>query len=162
MTSLQDVRFVVVPHALALEANTFLARVGRRGMEALALWSGTQSGSTFNVGHTLIPQQRAVRSQSGVCVIVDSHELHNLNMWLYQNNQSVIAQIHSHPADAYHSDTDDHFAIATEAGSLSIVVPDFARHPFSLSDCAVCRLSDSGRWLKLSCLEASNLIAITG
>jgi hypothetical protein len=70
---------------------------------------------------------------------------------------TLLAQIHSHPAEAYHSDTDDAFPIATAAGSLSLVIPDFAARPFALPECAVYRLSATGVWEKLSAWDVLSL-----
>jgi hypothetical protein len=57
--------------------------------------------------------------------------------------------VHSHPTEAYHSETDDRYAIVTEDGGHSLVVPDFARHPMALSGCAIYRLH-RGSWLELT------------
>ncbi|MBA2335589.1 MAG: Mov34/MPN/PAD-1 family protein [Blastocatellia bacterium] len=100
------------------------------------------------------------RSEDGVCVTVTGDELHRINVELYQNKLSLIAQIHSHPTEAYHSTTDDTFPIATTVGCLSLVVPDFAIRPFALRDCAVCRLQPTGRWMQLTQREVESLIFI--
>jgi hypothetical protein len=79
-------------------------------------------------------------------VSVPGDELHRINMWLHRHRLRLIAQIHSHPTEAYHSDTDDRYAIATSLGSISIVIPDFAVRPFQLEDCAAYRLSNRPWW----------------
>jgi hypothetical protein len=93
---------------------------------------------------------------------VDGPKLHELNRWLYERQMTLIAQLHSHPGEAYHSPTDDAFPIATAVGSFSLVVPDFARNPFSLERCAVYRLAGNGGWIELSGAEARALIVIEG
>ena len=65
-------------------------------------------------------------------------------MWLYEAKQVIGAQIHSHPTDAYHSDTDNTFPIATLDGSLSIVLPYFGREGWKSSGVAAFRLGQSG------------------
>ena len=69
-------------------------------------------------------------------------------MWLYDTQQVIGVQIHSHPLHAYHSDTDDTYPIATLDGSLSIVLPFFGRDGFRSEDIAAYRLS-SGNWFDL-------------
>jgi hypothetical protein len=162
MTSLLDIRSVQVPRGKALEAHSHLQKVGRQGLEGFALWVGTREGDVFRVLQTVIPVQQGIRTQTGVCVRIGPEELHRINVWLYENKLLLIAQIHSHPTNAYHSDTDDEFAIATVAGSLSLVIPDFAADPFSLDLCAVYRLTAEGRWCMLSAVETSQLIMIVG
>lgn len=160
MIGLLDVTSVRVPNQLTLEAHAHLRRAGEQGLEGLVLWAGVKAAHDFRVSHTVIPRQSGVRSAAGVSVSVGSDELHRLNVWLFENELTIIAQIHSHPADAYHSDTDDAFPIATTVGSLSLVIPDFARRPFALPECAVYRLSATGVWEKLSTRDVLGLIEL--
>lgn len=134
--------------------------MGRAGYEGLGLWVGTVSAETATVQRALIPRQRLIRSASGVGVYVDGTELHRVNMWLFEKGLRILAQIHSHPTDAYHSDTDDENALATTVGSLSVVVPDFARGPADLSQTAVYRLDRAGKWAAVPQRVVSRLIAI--
>ena len=161
MTHLLGVRTVAVPKALAIEAYDHLRKVGRQGLEGFALWAGTIDGEITRVTHTIIPAQQGRRSATGVSVSVGPDELHRINVWAYEHQVRLIAQIHSHPTDAYHSDTDDAYAVVTTAGSLSLVFPDFASRPFSLDDCAVYQLTPEGRWSMLSVVEVLKLIKIT-
>jgi len=160
MTGLVKVQSVRVPRSLALDAHAHLQRVGMQGLEGFALWAGVREADTFDVRATLIPKQVGLRLEHGVCVTVGAEELHRLNVWLYEHQMTLVAQLHSHPTDAYHSDTDDVYPIATTIGSLSIVVPDFARQPFSLARCAVYRLMLRSGWTRLSTAEASQLVSI--
>ena len=67
---------------------------------------------------------------------VDGSELHLLNVWLYEAQQVIGAQVHSHPVEAFHSEIDDTYPIATLDGSLSIVLPSFGRSGFGSKDIA--------------------------
>lgn len=159
--NLLGITSVLVPGACIEKTHAHLRAVGRNGLEGLALWAGTGAGERFHVTEAIIPVQRGIRSDAGVSVAVGPQELHRMNVFLFQNKLSLVAQIHSHPGAAYHSDTDDDHAIATKAGALSLVVPDFASQPFSLEQCAVYRLSAAGKWRELSAREAAELIIIT-
>jgi Prokaryotic homologs of the JAB domain len=160
MTGFLGVRSVVIPKMLALEAHQHLQRAGRQGLEGFALWAGVREGEVFRVQHTIIPAQSGLRFESGVCVRIASDELHRLNVWLYEHRVTLIAQLHSHPTAAYHSETDDEFPVATTVGSLSLVIPDFAAQPFSLDRCAVYQLNAAGRWAAVTRDEAGRLITI--
>jgi hypothetical protein len=144
--SLTNVTEVLTPWRVVEETQTHLRRAGAEGLEGMALWAGQLTDSRFEVRAAIIPQQQGHRTEHGLAVSVPGSELHRINMWLHRNKLRLIAQIHSHPTDAYHSDTDDRYAIATALGSLSIVVPDFSVRPFALDDCAAFRLSMPSWW----------------
>lgn len=161
MIGFDDIRSIEVPGQLVQHTINHLRNVGRRGFEGIALWAGMREYEHFYVTHSITPAQKLIHNSGHVCVSVGAEELHRLNVWLYENKRMLIAQIHSHPGEAYHSDTDDEFPIATVVGSLSLVVPDFGRNPFSLENCAVYRLNNRARWNELSLKEIYELIKIT-
>lgn len=161
MTGLSRVTTFTVPRRLVDEVMDYLRQVGHAGSEGLALWAGRHAGEAFDVTHMLIPRQEAIRTPTGVGYVVGAEELYRLNVWLFENGLRLAAQIHSHPADAYHSGTDDEFPIATAVGSLSLVIPDFASAAFSLRTAAVYRLSQAALWEELTIAQAEDLIRIT-
>lgn len=139
--SLTEVSLVEVPVEVAALAHAALAAAGRRGVEGMALWAGVQDGPSFQVRNTIVPEQDGIRSAHGLLVSVGEAELRRINLQLYRSGLRLLAQIHSHPTNAYHSEVDDEYAIATALGSFSIVVPDFARAPLDLRRCATYRLT---------------------
>jgi hypothetical protein len=157
---LVDVERVLVKRRDAQRVHTHLRDVGRQGHEGLGLWAGRQTGSVFQVDQAIIPAQRHIRTADGVCVITGAEELHRVNVWLYRNGLTLIAQIHSHPGRAYHSSTDDEFAVATTVGCFSLVVPDFATGPFEINRFASYRLDSSGHWREVSSSRAAQTITI--
>lgn len=116
-----------VPGNVVADTERSLRGAGRDGYELFVLWSGTREGSSFNVRAAHVPRQTSYRSRRGLYVRVEGDALHKLNTWLFDNGQVLGAQVHAHPTDAYHSDTDDAFPIVTTLGGLSLVVPDFCR-----------------------------------
>jgi hypothetical protein len=66
-------------------------------------------------------------------------------------------QVHTHPDDAYHSDTDNTYPIATTLGSLSIVVPNFAREGLVCPGMKVYRLASAG-WVEVSVADVQTLV----
>jgi hypothetical protein len=160
MIGFLGIRSVHAPLPLVLEVQTHLRSMGERGLEGFALWAGLAEGNTFIVRHTVIPAQTGLITDTGVCVTVDGKELHRINVWLFRHGLTLIAQLHSHPTEAYHSETDDMFPIVTTVGGLSLVIPDFASRPFSLEDCAVYRLTAKRGWVLLPTNDVLNLIRI--
>jgi hypothetical protein len=160
MKGLTHVETFLVPRRCVDEAHAHLALVGRGGLEGFALWAGALEGDVFRVVDTIIPEQKGLRSDLGVCVTVDGRELHRINVWLHNRGLTLVAQLHSHPTEAYHSNTDDTYPIATTTGSLSLVIPDFAVAPFSLETCVVYRLLPPRGWVELSPEDVGRLIVI--
>lgn len=154
MTTLLDVTRVNVPRRVVERVQVHLRERGALGVEGVALWAGTRNGSVFDVREGVIPAQTAYRTDTGLLYWVDSDELHRVNLWLHEHALTLVAQVHSHPGAAYHSDTDDAYPIVTKLGSLSVVVPDFARRAFRLADIAVyvsCRSVAGCRCLAQPC-----------
>ena len=138
-----------------------LRAAGAQEVEGVALWAGTAQGSVFHVKATIIPEQNAYKLEDGLLYSVEGDELHRINVWLYKNELQLIAQLHSHPGQAYHSETDDAYPIIAVLGGISIVIPDFAARSFDLEDWAVYRLSDGNGWVGLDINDVKNLIEIS-
>ncbi|PZV34876.1 hypothetical protein B5V02_30105 [Mesorhizobium kowhaii] len=161
MSALTDVTTVTLPRGCISTTHAHLRRVGREGNEGMALWVGVQQDRHFAVTETVIPAQHHIRTSDGVCVIVPAEELHRLNVWLYKRGLKLLAQIHSHPGRAYHSTTDDAYAVATTVGCLSLVVPNFAREPFDLARVAAYRLDAKANWNEVPSAALTRMIKIT-
>ncbi|MHC2297262.1 hypothetical protein ACVJBD_001468 [Rhizobium mongolense] len=68
---------------------------------------------------------------------------------LREKRLRVLAQIHSHPGRAFHSEADDEWAIVRHAGALSLVLPRFAQEATVdnfLGLAATYVLSTQNRW----------------
>ena len=160
MTELAHITRVAVPRDLFEQGHVLLQKIGVDEVEGLILWAGTIEGDTVRIDAVLYPAQRAVRTEGGLLVLVDGPELHRIGVWLYQRRLQLVAQIHTHPADAYHSPTDDAIPIVTTEGGLSLVVPDFARGDARIDTYAAYRLNGAGEYRELSGAEARGLISI--
>lgn len=77
--------------------------------------------------------------------------MHELNATLFQTREVLVVQIHSHPGDAYHSETDDAYPIVTALGGISIVVADFCKHGIIDKSSALYRLTKEG-WVRSTTL----------
>lgn len=102
-----------------------LREAGRHGHERFVLWTGAAASGMFRVATTHVPDQVSYSTDHGCGVRVEADALHRLNVWLYEHGAELGVQVHSHPTDAYHSDTDDAYPIVTTEGGVSIVVADF-------------------------------------
>lgn len=138
-----------------------MRKAGAQGLEGAALFFGQSKDAEFRIRYAVIPSQKALSIEEGLLYSIPPEEIYRINRWMYQKNLEMIAQIHSHPGRAYHSPTDDAYAIVTRIGGLSIVVPNFAKDEPAVSDWAVYRLVGQQQWEELSEGEKSEQIQIT-
>jgi hypothetical protein len=158
-----DVEEFLIPPGLIEFGHNFLRQVGQRGFEGLILWAGRfreDNPKIFDVVEVFAPKQNGFRGPKGVGLTVDGNELFRMNAELYRRRLLLAGQVHSHPTEAYHSSTDDHYATVTIPGGLSLVVPDFASRPFDVARTAVYRLAVEGQWVEVTRQAARSLIHV--
>jgi hypothetical protein len=141
---LSDVERFVIPSGILAETEGRLRKSGARGLELFVLWSGRVRDSEFLVRTAHVPRQTSYQLESGLLVRVEGEALHQLNTWLYEHEETLAIQVHAHPADAFHSETDDMYPIVTERGSISIVAAYFCRGGLLSGEDAAYRLDDRG------------------
>lgn len=159
VVTLGDVAHFVISRHVADQTDIALREAGLQGAEMFVLWTGHVSNGTFTAAGTYVPGQVAHRLPEGLCVTVDADELHKLNLWLYDKQQTLAVQVHTHPGRAYHSTTDDTYPIVTQRGGLSIVVPDFAVGGVRGPGTATYRLGDSG-WQRIRTRATRHIVHI--
>ena len=160
MIGFSGISKVVINYSHLKKAFDFLRLAGESGVEGIALFAGEQNGSDFQIKEVIIPKQKGYVLEQGLLYAVDGDELHRIKVWLYNNNLDLIAQIHSHPGVAYHSDTDDRYPIVDTVGGISIVAPNFASNVTALTQCAIYRLSTYASWISLDKNGIKNLFVI--
>jgi hypothetical protein len=157
VNTLEAITRFVVPASVVRQTDSQLRAAGRTRSECFVLWSGMRERNTFRIRTSHVPRQTAYRFSDGLCVRVEGDELHRLNVWLFEHGQQLAVQVHSHPTEAYHSETDDTYPIVTVRGGFSLVVPNFGRTGLHGSGVAYYRLGISG-WDELSLDEAKRII----
>lgn len=148
MTLAEVVEFVV-PLELVDQTLGPLQKAGRRGYEAFVLWGGRfAADARFEFVSAYFPEQTTSRGEEGLLVYVEGEALFRVNRAFYEQGLVLGGQVHSHPTDAYHSETDDTFPLVTLVGALSAVVPDFGDGGRErLPDWAWYRLVAAGDWV---------------
>ena len=159
MSTFESIREFVVPAELCEATDRHLREAGLDGNERFVLWSGVVRDDRLLVTTSHCPRQIAYSLAGGLCVRVEADELHRLNVWLYENAERLAIQVHSHPTEAFHSDTDDTYPMVTTLGGLSLVVPDFARYGVRGPRTALYRLSSEG-WQRLSPIDARRVLRL--
>jgi proteasome lid subunit RPN8/RPN11 len=64
-------------------------------------------------------------------------------------NLQIVAQVHTHPKTAFHSDGDVEGAKIRYAGYSSLVIPEYGRHLPRLDGAAVYMFRPDGKWIPL-------------
>jgi hypothetical protein len=158
----EKIKKVKFPQQCVRQAYDHIRLAGRKRLEGVVLFAGRleeQNSETFCVEETIVPKQLSMSLEEGLLYAVDGEELHRINVHLHEHKMMLIAQLHSHPGMAYHSQTDDDYAIITKTGGLSIVVPNFGTDDIDISHWAVYRL-DKNEWVELSTEDADQLIEL--
>ena len=156
---LQSINRLSVRRAIIDDTVGVVAEFGKKGFEVLVLWLGSLDGTTGRIDSAFVPPQRSIRGEEGVGYFLSNDALFELNKALEVSGLRLIAQVHSHPGEAYHSDADDRFAIVTAEGGFSFVVPDFDDPPRNPCRWAGYSLRN-GVWEELSGAELRGLFAI--
>lgn len=157
---MRDVTAINLPKTVLMETVGALRDYGQRGCEGLVLWVGGIHGRSASITAALVPPQQSINDENGVGYFLDSQTMFSINRLLSERQLRLLAQVHSHPGRAYHSRTDDLYAIVTTEGGLSLVVPDFAVGPVDLGHWATYRLR-GGRWLELAAHEVLELVRVS-
>jgi hypothetical protein len=121
-----------------------LQQCGRGECECVVYWTGsTSSCEVDGVEHP-------AHTRSAFGYEVQSNWLTDFWKRLAAAKRSVKVQVHSHPHQAFHSGSDDCWPIVSQAGFVSIVVPNFATGKPSLEDAWVGVILADGRWQRLA------------
>lgn len=142
-----DIPLLVSARVLASSLE-ILQKAGRAHREGVVLWLGSRTSTAITVVEPFEPVQIASEDffqlpRESVVALFDVLRARGL---------MVAAQVHSHPAEAFHSAADDRWAIVRHVGALSLVLPYFARNitvASFLEDAAVFRLSPENDWCEV-------------
>src|ERR1043166_4780982 len=112
---------LLIPKALFDETFSTLRQCGSGCWECQVLWIGPWS-DVEQVTRVVHPQHR----RHGLGFELSSEWLTTFWLELAANSEGVRPQVHTHPAEAFHSDTDNDYPIVHTEGFLSLVIPRFA------------------------------------
>jgi proteasome lid subunit RPN8/RPN11 len=157
-SELSSVSRVEIPRQIVAYTLEALQVFGAHESEGLILWLGEIEDAIARVVYAFPPPQESISTEDGLGYFVTGDTLYQLNRTLAETGLRLIAQVHSHPGRAYHSDTDDRYAIVTAEGGISLVVPNFGRVLPDLTLWAVYRLVGR-KWQHVH--EIASLLTIT-
>jgi proteasome lid subunit RPN8/RPN11 len=137
------------PRTFIAETLDHLRSAGDDRQECVVLWLGHRSNGRIDVVEAYRPQQTSLRNQFHI----PTSAIATLMNHLRKDRLMIAAQVHSHPAEAFHSWADDSGAIVRHVGALSFVIPWFAKRTnvdSFLHDTALYELQPTNEWLEVS------------
>ncbi len=117
---------------------------GRGKSECAVYWTGPCSGPSVD------GLEHPVHERSAFGYQVDDAWLTEFCKRLAASMRSVKAQVHTHPGEAFHSASDDRWPIVSQAGFVSIVIPNFAESEPTFDGAWIGRLQADGSWRRLA------------
>lgn len=159
--NLNSIRHIVVNRTTIEKMLHTMREFGSHGWEVLVLWLGEIDATVgeARVIEAFVPKQKPISSEDGIGYFVTGDTLFELNRNLAQSGLRLIAQVHSHPQEAFHSHADDRYAIVTAEGGFSLVVPNFGKASADPSSWAVYKLHGR-KWRELRSREVRVLIEV--
>lgn len=147
----------LVPREVIRKTVDHLRDYGRNGLEGVGYWGGRCNSGSCQVRTLLVPNFKA----TAISYDVSPSEAIRIREELESTDDNLLAQIHSHPGDAFHSSRDDQMAASPWAGFVSIVVPNggtFAEPFFRAVE--VFEHLGQARWRRLTHPEKENRFTI--
>jgi hypothetical protein len=144
---------LMIPRGLFEATWNYLQTRGREDLEGVAYWTGDATPTQGLVAHVLYPD--AYAEESAIHIEVAPGTVMKLAERIHDLDEFLLARIHSHPGEAFHSPTDDHGCLSGRVGMLSVVIPDFARGMPTLSTAVAYERTTDGRWRELGTDELS-------
>ncbi len=130
-----------------------LRNCGRGECECAVYWTGPAEEALVD------GFEHPIHKRSPFGYEVDDSWLTEFWKRLAVSKQSIKAQVHTHPGEAFHSATDDKWPIVSQVGFISIVIPCFAVGEPSLDDAWVGRLQIDGKWQPLGSADEAVILA---
>lgn len=125
---------VYIPDLIWEDTLSALRKYSKTSSEGLVYWGGIIGATQELIVSSLLKPNHS--PQGGRVKLADK-ESATLVRTLYNRDEKLIAQIHSHGGQAFHSHGDDLYATSFHEGFFSIVVPYFGVGINKISECAV-------------------------
>lgn len=115
--------------------------------EKVLLWLGNIDGSKYYVDEVYEPVQISGSDyfwipEKGMAMLLNKLKL---------DRKMIVAQIHTHPFEAFHSEADNRWAIIRHEGAYSLVLPYFSKTTYLrnfFDNVSIYTLNKSNRWIQ--------------
>jgi hypothetical protein len=155
MMNFERINKLIISSKIIDKTLLFLQKNGLEYHESICLWVGKSKGDLFEIKEVIFPKQ----INKYFSYEVSSDEVDRLNIKLYKEGLRLIAQIHSHPHLAFHSNLDDKFPLMTTLGGFSIVIPNYGFVSGNIDEFEIYRLTKRG-WVEINLLTTDLILEI--
>ena len=121
-----------------------LRSCGRGQKECQLLWTSSWNTPEEITG-VVHPKHRAHAGGFDV----QSDWLTGFWLELFERNEGIRVQVHTHPREAFHSRTDDAYPVLHTPGFLSLVIPTFAQGEVGFRGAFLAQMGADGRFRKV-------------
>lgn len=145
----QKIAFISISELVFSNTISHLRKIGNANREGIAYWTGIINKEEALVKSVIFADAYPEFNNEGWFAELPLQASLKLGETIHRKNEVLIAQIHSHPREAFHSLIDDQSPISHRIGFLSIVVPYFGKNVTSLSQCKIYEYLGKGEWRDL-------------
>ncbi len=131
----------IVPRRMIEETFAVFRSCGANMRECQLYWLSPWA-EPLRLTEVVHPKHRS----SAYALSIESDWINRFWLDLSNRGMGVRIQVHTHPFDAFHSETDDAFPLLPDVGFLSLVIPNFAMGPVGFEDAYLTEIQPDGRW----------------
>lgn len=147
---------IIISKILIKKTFKFLQKHGYNENESHAIWAGIDHIDEFKITDVFFP----IQTNLPFSYEVNEDEEHKINVKLNKLSIVAIAQIHTHPVNAFHSSTDNEWPSVILPGSISVVIPNYGFIEIFDIDTWEIYMYDGLNWQHVSKMEAKKLFRI--
>ena len=137
-----------LPRRMIEETFAIFRSCGAGERECQLYWASPWSES-LSLSEVVHPRHKS----SFYGLSINSEWISSFWLDLADRGLGVRVQVHTHPGEAFHSETDDAFPLIHEAGFLSLVIPDFAMGAAGFDQAYLTEIQPDGNWRQVPIRE---------
>lgn len=130
-----------------------LQRIGLDNKEGIVYWIGNLNGDVAKINEAIFAGDYPEFENHQYYAKVPLESSFKIAEKIHQSGKLLFVQVHSHPADAFHSPIDNARPISHRVGLISLVVPYFGQNVVDLSPCKIYEYEGKGNWHKITSPE---------
>lgn len=135
---------LTLPRRMLDESFSILRACGANRRECQVYWASSWSDPA-RLTHVVHPRHSA----SAYGLAISDQWLGQFWSELADRNLGVRVQVHTHPFEAFHSETDDAYPLLFDVGFLSLVIPLFAQGPVGFEGSYLAEIQGDGGWAEV-------------
>jgi proteasome lid subunit RPN8/RPN11 len=150
-----------VPISVQEKTIAHIRHCGTNHEEGLVAWSGIMRTGQLIVRNAIVPSNGVIKEY--MSLRFSDETIEQMADDILSKGEKLIAQVHSHPFEAFHSETDNQFPLVHRKGFLSIVIPYFGKSGFEdFNEFRVYEYVQNNEWIELDLRLANKRFDLEG